>query len=87
VPRQGRGEEGWSVPLRGLMTFFVDAWICRRSALHPAKGAAAHPWNPLAGVPPPAPRIRPRLRARLSAKLPYVSQIGKTWGATLLPVA
>ena len=28
---------------------FVDG-ICRRSALHPAKGTAAHPWNPLAGV-------------------------------------
>jgi len=42
--------------------------FCRRSALHPAKGAAAHPWNPLAGVPPLASPIRPKLRARLSVK-------------------
>ena len=91
--RRGAGVPGYRRhPWRGgaVLCWLPDfvcvcVWVCRRSALHPAKGAAAHPWNPLPGALPLGSPIRLQLRARLSAKGPCGTQAGKTLGAALLP--
>ena len=75
APASGSPEGVRSPPLGNGAASCLDD-LCRRSALHPAKGASAHPWNRLAGIPSPAPRIGSRLRASSPVKKPYVPQAG-----------